>query len=223
MPLCLMRCRNNCKKTRNGRESHNEELAICLQGLIVCRCCGYAYYGKAHQSQCAQRPSSFLCVLSLYWLRCLSLWRRAHCVGTNNCERIWLMKPSGRKSVGSSNIPSGWSRSIGDGFCKRMLEANCSGLEGQIGRLRQGLSRLIDSYADGIIEKMEFEPRIARMRERLKQMEEQAQQLKDEASLEQELRLILGRLKTLSPKSKRDFIWLIGPLVVKLFVRWSNG
>jgi site-specific DNA recombinase len=40
---------------------------------------------------------------------------------------------------------------------------------------------------------MEFEPRIARMRERLKQMERQAQNLKDEASLQRELRLILGR------------------------------
>ncbi len=69
------------------------------------------------------------------------------------------------------------------------------GLEIQIGRLRQGIGRLIDSYADGIIEKMEFEPRIARMRERLKQMEEQAQYVKDEASLERELRLILGRLE----------------------------
>ena len=54
---------------------------------------------------------------------------------------------------------------------------------------------MIDSYADGIIEKVEFEPRIARMRERLKHMEEQAQNLKDEASLQRELRLILGRLQ----------------------------
>jgi len=49
-------------------------------------------------------------------------------------------------------------------------------------RLRQGIARLIDSYAEGLIDKDEFEPRIARMRERLKQIEEQAQQVKDEAS-----------------------------------------
>ena len=69
-----------------------------------------------------------------------------------------------------------------------------SSLEARMGRLRQGIARLIDSYADGLIDKGEFEPRIARMRERLKQIEEQAQQIKDEASLERELTLILGRL-----------------------------
>src|SRR5207248_1634650 len=45
-----------------------------------------------------------------------------------------------------------------------------SSLEARMGRLRQGIARLIDSYADGLIDKGEFEPRIARMRERLKQI-----------------------------------------------------
>ena len=69
-----------------------------------------------------------------------------------------------------------------------------SNLEARMGRLRQGIARLIDSYAEGLIDKGEFEPRIARMRERLMQIEEQTQQIKDEASLERELTLILGRL-----------------------------
>ncbi len=60
-----------------------------------------------------------------------------------------------------------------------------------MGRLRQGIVRLIDGYAEGLLDKGEFEPRIARMRERLKQIEEQAQQIKDEASLERERTLIL--------------------------------
>jgi site-specific DNA recombinase len=37
-------------------------------------------------------------------------------------------------------------------------------VEGQISKLRQGLARLIDSYADGLIDKHEFEPRITRLR-----------------------------------------------------------
>jgi site-specific DNA recombinase len=67
-------------------------------------------------------------------------------------------------------------------------------LETRMGRLRQGIARLIDSYAEGLIDKGEFEPRITRMRERLKQIEEHVQQIRDEASLERELTLILGRL-----------------------------
>jgi site-specific DNA recombinase len=68
-------------------------------------------------------------------------------------------------------------------------------LDAQIGKLRQGLARLIDSYAEGLIDKQEFEPRIARLRQRLIALEEQAQQLQDEAALHTELRLIIGRLE----------------------------
>ena len=68
-------------------------------------------------------------------------------------------------------------------------------LEAQVGKLRQGLARLIDSYAEGLIEKHEFEPRITRLRQRLIALEEQAQQLQDEAALQTELRLIIGRLE----------------------------
>jgi len=55
---------------------------------------------------------------------------------------------------------------------------------------------LIDSYAKGLIDKAEFEPRITRMRERLTQLEEHMRQIQDEAGMEHELRLILGRLET---------------------------
>jgi hypothetical protein len=43
--------------------------------------------------------------------------------------------------------------------------------------------------------KQEFEPRITRLRQRLTALEEQAQQLRDAATLATELRLIIGRLE----------------------------
>src|SRR5204863_280503 len=52
------------------------------------------------------------------------------------------------------------------------------------------------------IDKAEFEPRITRMRERVKQLEEQVRQIQDEAGMEHELRLILGRLDTFACKVK---------------------
>ncbi len=69
------------------------------------------------------------------------------------------------------------------------------GLESQLGKLRRGIARLIDSYADGLIDKQEFEPRVMRMRERMQHLEEQLQRLKEESEVEEELRLILGRLE----------------------------
>jgi site-specific DNA recombinase len=71
-----------------------------------------------------------------------------------------------------------------------------------MGKLRRGLTRLIDSYAEGLIDKPEFEPRVTRMRERLQHLEEQLQRLKEEAEGEEELRLILGRLETFAAKVK---------------------
>ena len=74
------------------------------------------------------------------------------------------------------------------------------GLETQMGKLRRGMARLIDSYADGLIEKQEFEPRITRMRARLQHLEAQVQHLKAEGEMEEELRLIVGRLETFATK-----------------------
>ena len=61
--------------------------------------------------------------------------------------------------------------------------------------MRQGVARLIDSYTEGLIDKAEFEPRLTRLRERLGHLETQVQQVRDEASLEAELTLMLGRLE----------------------------
>jgi len=77
-----------------------------------------------------------------------------------------------------------------------------TGLEASLGRLRQGIARLIDSYAEGMIDKAEFEPRLTRLRERIKQLEAQIRQIQDEAGLEHELQLILGRLETFASKVK---------------------
>jgi site-specific DNA recombinase len=68
-------------------------------------------------------------------------------------------------------------------------------LDAQVGKRRQGLARLSDSYAEGLIDKQEFEPRITRLRQRLTALEAQAQQLQDEAALQTELPLIIGRLE----------------------------
>jgi site-specific DNA recombinase len=95
-------------------------------------------------------------------------------------------------------------------------------LEGRIGRLRQGVARLIDSYAEGVIDKEEFEPRVRRMRERLKQMEEQAQQVKDEANLEHELTLILGRLDEFATRIKtglHEADWLTRREIIRALVK----
>jgi site-specific DNA recombinase len=48
-------------------------------------------------------------------------------------------------------------------------------LESQGGKLQQGLARLIDSYAESLIDKQEFEPRVKRLRQRMAQIDAQCQ------------------------------------------------
>jgi len=68
-------------------------------------------------------------------------------------------------------------------------------VKAQIGKLRQGVARLIDRYAEGLIDKDEFEPRIPRLRQRLARLAAQRQAGADEAALQTELQLIIGRLE----------------------------
>ena len=73
-------------------------------------------------------------------------------------------------------------------------------VEEQIAKLRQGVARLIDRYADGRIDTPEFEPRITRARQRITDLDEPRQQLADEAAMHAELPLIIGRLEDFAAK-----------------------
>jgi site-specific DNA recombinase len=68
-------------------------------------------------------------------------------------------------------------------------------LDTQLGKVQPGLARLIDRDAEGLIAPQACAPRITRLRQRITQLEEQRQRLADAASVQTELRLIIGRLE----------------------------
>src|SRR4029078_4667347 len=68
-------------------------------------------------------------------------------------------------------------------------------IEAQIAKLRRGMGRLIDGYAEGLIDKADFAPRIVGLRQRIETWEEQATALRDEAAQRAALSLIVGRLE----------------------------
>jgi site-specific DNA recombinase len=174
-----------------------------LQGLIVCGCCGYAYYGKAIS------PSG-----RKYHERSYAYYR---CIGAD-AYRFGGVRLCWNKQLRTDLVDEAvWEEvcrllehpeRLEQEYRRRLLQEEkpsdeLASLDARMGRLRQGIARLIDSYAEGLIDKSEFEPRIARMRERLKQIEGQAQQIKDEAGLERELTLILGRLDEFTKRVKQ--------------------
>ena len=69
------------------------------------------------------------------------------------------------------------------------------GLPAQLDRAKRGLARLIDGYAEGLLTKDEFVPRLDRLRLRVAAPEAQAVQDRADQVTEAELRLAVGRLE----------------------------
>jgi site-specific DNA recombinase len=95
-------------------------------------------------------------------------------------------------------------------------------LRGQLTKLQRGMARLIDGYAEGLIEKVEVEPRIKRMKQRVTVLEEQLQQLADEAVQQRELRLLIGQLEEFVTKVQRTLATADGEMkreIIRALVR----
>ncbi len=167
-----------------------------LQGLVVCAACGYAYYGKAISPSAAKGKA-----------RRYAYYR---CLGTD-AYRFGGERVCANSQVRTDRLDEAVWQAVRElleqperlvAEYQRRLEQptpgadDLAGLEGQLAKLRQGLGRLIDSYAEGVIEKGEFEPRIRRLRQRIEQLEAQARHLRDDLLAHQELRLLVGQVET---------------------------
>jgi site-specific DNA recombinase len=180
---------------RHARQSRRGARYL-LQGLVQCHHCGYAFYGKPISNKAAKGHTR----LYAYY-RCLGTdaYRFGGERVCNNPQvRTDLLDLAVWQEVCAlladpERLADEYRRRLqAPGRAKRQAQPT---LDAQLGKLRQGLARLIDSYAEGLIDKQEFEPRITRLRQRLTALEEQAQQLQDEVALHTELRLIIGRLE----------------------------
>jgi site-specific DNA recombinase len=168
-----------------------------LQGLLCCAQCGYAFYGKALSPSARKgHPREYA------YYRCIGTdaYRFGgerlcdnHQVRTDRLDAaVWqevrqvleeperLVQEYRRRIASAAANPKQADRTL---------------LAAQLRKLRQGVGRLIDSYAEGIIEKDDFEPRIARLKERIAALEAEERKLEAEASLERQLQLIVGRLE----------------------------
>jgi site-specific DNA recombinase len=77
-------------------------------------------------------------------------------------------------------------------------------LSKMIANVKKMISRLIDAYGDGLLDKSEFEPRILAARERLAKLEDQCRQRIDEANQEVELRLVIGQLEEFAKRVSQE-------------------
>jgi len=95
-------------------------------------------------------------------------------------------------------------------------------LRAQSKKLRQGIARLIDSYAEGVIGKEECEPRVTRMTQKVTSLEARLQQLADDATQQQDLRLIISQLEDFVAKVRGGLAtadWLTRREIIRALVR----
>jgi len=180
---------------RHARQSPRGALYL-LQGLVQCQHCGYAYYGKRLSPSARKgKPRTYA------YYRCLGT--DAYRFGgericQNTQVRTDLLDVAVWEAVCTllahpERLAEEYRRRLQPDTRTRRPALDT--IEAHLGKLRQGLARLIDSYAEGLIDKHEFEPRILRVRRRIAEVDEQRRQLADEAAQHRELQLIIGRLE----------------------------
>ncbi|WP_194726320.1 recombinase family protein [Noviherbaspirillum malthae] len=173
-----------------------------LQGLLVCKQCGYAYYGKplsrASRKGHVRHYAYYRCIGSdAYRFGGQRLCHNGQ-VRTDCLEQaVWhevkglLMDPH--------RLTQEYERRL-QALEQPPEDTQQRHLEDQLRQCRQGITRVIDAYAEGYLEKHEFEMRVTRLRERQKALDGQIAQLAEQAISWNELQLIVGRLEDFAAK-----------------------
>jgi site-specific DNA recombinase len=165
-----------------------------LQGLVVCARCGYALYGSTqHYRAKAVRYAYYRCTgcratSAVGQVRCTlpSVQGRAleTAVWADVCA--WLKHPQKIEEEYEERLR------------QRPGETSVRGIEPLarvIDKVKRSIGRLIDLYSEGLVDKNELTPRLHSAKERLAQLEAEAQTLQTAAAERAELRLALTRLQ----------------------------
>lgn len=173
-----------------------------LQGLVVCKQCGYAYYGKPVSISAGKGKRR-----DYAYYRCTGTdaYRfGGHRVCSNRQVRSDLLEQAVWEDVCSLlSDPKRIEQEY-----RRRLTARKEGvgwddiehLQSRINKTQRGIARLIDAYEDGLVDKNEFEPRIGAARDRLEKLRAEAQARTDEETQQNELRLVIGRMQEFADK-----------------------
>jgi len=194
-----------------------------LQGLIVCRQCGYAccgigrsgagladgpryrYYrcsGRGHQGDdgrrlCQVRPLPAAALEAAVWSDVSAL----------------LAEPA--------RVQQEYERRLQDAPADA-TGAECPALAKRLASVQKAISRLIDGYSEGLLEKEEFEPRLRSARERLARLQAEAHTQADAAARRAELRLVIGKLQEFAAgiqSGLQEADWAIRREVIRALVK----
>jgi site-specific DNA recombinase len=168
-----------------------------LQGLPVCKQCGYACHRKpvSHRRRDGKRRS-------YCYYRCegaVSGRFGGQEICPDNQVRGVLLEQAVWDDVCAvltdrQKVEEEYRRYL-DGGDRSTRSGVGASLEKLVQKVKRGIARLIDAYAEGVVENSEFYPRLRSARERLERSQTDAREQSDRKAQEQELRLAVGRLQ----------------------------
>lgn len=208
------------EQNRTRQRERRRGAAYLLQGLLACKLCGHAFYGKPiSPSGRKGNPRHYA------YYRCIGMdgYRFG---GTRICDNKQV-----RTDLVEDAVWAEVMRLLKNPDClekeyKRRLSAgkhtDATQLENEQTKLRNAIERMIDGYSDGLIEKKEFEPRVKRTRAKLNQIESQLKKVAQDAASDRQLRLLIVQFGDFSSqlKSKLDELdWHTKREVIRAIVK----
>ena len=162
-----------------------------LQGLVVCERCGYAMTGRKVYSKTGK--------LYTYY-RCLGTEKNRF-GGNRICKNKQIRTDLLENAVWNDvcDLLKNPER-VKEEFERRLIATRSDSkvvdkTRSVLRRLEKGVSRLIDAYADGVLDKSEFEPRVKNLRERISRLEAELSDAADNENQANNLKLVLARIE----------------------------
>jgi site-specific DNA recombinase len=205
---------------RRERKTGNRYL---LQGLLVCGDCGYAYYGKPLSISSRKGKSR-----DYAYYRCVGMdayrFGGQRVCGNKQCrtdlvdQAVWqdvyalLSDPQRLRREYESR-----SRGV-----RKKTGRPAEQLARLIGSVRRGITRLIDAYQEGLVERDEFEPRIRIAKERLAKLETEAKAVLDQDLEAEEVRTAIDQLESFGSRIRdglKDAGWATRREIMRSLIR----
>jgi len=210
----------NKKRNRQGKRGAR----YLLQGLLVCKKCGYAYYGKPVSISAGKGKRR-----SYAYYRCIG--SDAYRFGGqricgNKQMRTDLLEQSVWEDVCSllrnpQRIEQEYKRRL-TGKKKSVGWNGINQLRLLIKKVKRGIARLVDAYQDGLIDKSEFEPRMRKAKERLTKLRTEADKQANQEAQQKELRWVIGHLQEFADKvssSLKELDWTRRREIIRVLVK----
>ena len=174
-----------------GRQSHRGAKYL-LQGLLQCKCCEYSYYGKLVSRKSAKGKRAYA------YYRCIGTdaYRFG---GKRICENKQVRTDKLDEAVWQDACellrhPKLLRKEYQRRLAKPADSDSQTSIKKQLTTAQRSVDRLIDAYADGILDRGEFDPRIKRARDRVEKLQLQLAAFETESREQTTLREALACL-----------------------------